>query len=122
MNATTIAAVAIFAVTYVLVSLPRVPLLRLDRPGVALMGAVAMVVAGVLRLDDAWAAISLDTLALLLGMMILIAYLRLARFFEAVAAAIVRVARTPRELLLGLVFASGLLSALFVNDTICLLF
>jgi len=122
MNATTIATVAIFAVTYCLVSLPRVPWVRLDRPGVALLGAVAMVAAGALTLDEAYAAINLDTLALLLGTMIVIAYLRLARFFEAVAAWIVRVARTPRWMLLGLVFASGLLSALFVNDTICLLF
>jgi len=122
MDATTIAATAIFAVTYLLVSLPRVPWVRLDRPGVALLGAVAMVAAGVLTLDEAYAAINLDTLALLLGTMIVIAYLRLARFFEAVAAWIVRVARTPRQLLVGLVLASGLLSALFVNDTNCLLF
>lgn len=122
MNATTIAALLIFAITYVLASLRRVPWLNLDRPGVALMGAVAMVACGALPLEEAWRAVNLDTLALLLGMMVVIAYLRLARFFEAFAATLVRVARSPRELLVGLVFAAGLLSALFVNDTICLLF
>ncbi len=122
MSGTTIAALLIFAVTYVLASMRRVPFFNLDRPGVALLGAVAMVVSGALPLDEAYQAINLDTLALLLGMMVLIAYLRLARFFEALAAAIVRVAKTPRQLLVGLVFAAGILSALFVNDTICLLF
>lgn len=122
MTTRTLVTTAIFALTYVLISLPKVPLLRLDRPAIALCGAVAMVAAGALTLDQAYAAINLDTLALLLGMMIVIAYLRLARFFEAVAAAIVRLARTPRQLLVGLVFTAGALSALFVNDTICLLF
>ncbi|MBL8841219.1 MAG: anion transporter [Planctomycetes bacterium] len=122
MSATTIAALLIFAITYVLASLRRVPWLNLDRPGVALLGAVAMVLCGALPLEEAWRAVNLDTLALLLGMMVVIAYLRLARFFEAFAATLVRVARSPRELLVGLVFAAGLLSALFVNDTICLLF
>ncbi|MSR45649.1 MAG: anion transporter [Planctomycetes bacterium] len=122
MSGQTIAATVVFAITYVLISLPRVPILRLERPAIALLGAVAMVGCGVPSMDEARRAINFDTLALLLGMMIVIAYLRLARFFDAVAAAIIRIAKTPRQLLVLLVFASGFLSALFVNDTICLLF
>jgi Na+/H+ antiporter NhaD/arsenite permease-like protein len=115
-------ALAIFGVTYALLSLRRVPHFNLDRPTIALAGAVAMVAAGVLPLNEAYAAINFDTLALLLGTMIMIAYLREARFFERVAHAILRAAKTPRQLLVLVVFASGILSALFVNDTICLLF
>jgi len=115
-------ALLIFAATYALVSMRRVPFLNLDRPMVALAGAVAMVACGVLPLGEAYGAINLDTLGLLLGMMVTIAYLRLAGFFDAVAAWILRTARSPRQLLVLVVFAAGLLSALFVNDTICLLF
>src|SRR6185436_2986086 len=77
---------------------------------------------GVLSLGQAYTAINLDTLALLLGMMIIVAYLKLAGFFAWTAAWILRHALTPRRLLWLVVFASGTLSALFVNDTICLLF
>ncbi len=122
MPASAWAALAIFVATYALMSMRRVPLLNLDRPLVALAGAVLMVVVGALPIEEAYRAINLDTIVLLLGMMILIAYLRLARFFDAVATAILRLAKTPRQLLVGLVFVAGLLSALFVNDTICLLF
>jgi Na+/H+ antiporter NhaD/arsenite permease-like protein len=112
----------IFAFTYVLISLRRIPFLNLDRPSAALLGAVLMVVTGVMSLADAYAAINLDTIALLLGMMVLIAYLREAHFFEFVSAWIVKRSGTPRRMLVLLVVSSGLLSALFVNDTICLLF
>jgi Na+/H+ antiporter NhaD/arsenite permease-like protein len=118
----TFLALAIFAATYVLVSVRAVPRLNLDRPLIALGGALLMVACGVLSLKEAYAAINLDTLALLLGMMVMVAWLREARFFDHVARAILRLARTPRQMLLLVVFASGLLSALFVNDTICLLF
>src|SRR5262249_40924714 len=85
-------------------------------------GAVLMVACGVMSLGDAWRAVNLDTIVLLLGMMVLIAYLKEARFFEAVSAWIVLRSGTPRRMLVLLAVASGALSALFVNDTICLLF
>ncbi len=118
----TFLAAAIFALTYVLISLRRVPWLNLNRPAAAMVGATLMVVTGVLSLDEAYRAVNHDTIALLLGMMVVIAYLEEARFFEAVSAWILRRSGTPRRMLVLLVVASGLLSALFVNDTICLLF
>lgn len=117
----TLAAV-IFVVTYVLISLQKIHFLNLDRPSAAVGGALLMVLCGVLTLEDAYAAINMDTLSLLLGMMIVIAYLEQAGFFQFVSAWVLKYSRTPRRMLVGLVFASGVLSALFVNDTICLLF
>ena len=114
-------AVAIFAATYALISTRRLKILRLNRPASALLGAVAMVVCGVLRIEDAYRAVDWNTIALLLGMMLLASYLQLAGFFELAADWILLRARTPQRLLLMLVFASGLLSALLVNDTICLM-
>lgn len=119
---TTFLAAAIFAFTYVLISLRKIPVLNLNRPAAALTGAVLMVATGVLTLDEAYASVNHDTIALLLGMMIVVAYLEEARFFESASAWILRRSGTPRRMLVALVVASGLFSALFVNDTVCLLF
>src|SRR5438093_404907 len=110
----------IFGVTYLLIAVQRLPFLRLNRPAASLLGAVAMVVLGVLPLRDAYAAIDFDVLVFLLGLMLIVGYLEVGKFFEWAAEWILRRARTPERLLLGVVVGGGLLSALFVNDTICL--
>ncbi len=117
-----ITALAIFLLTYLFIGLRQIPALRIDRPAGALVGAVLMVTAGVLTLDEAFAAVDMRTLLLLLGMMIITAYLRAAGFFELVADRILSLSRTPFQLLVFIAVSSGLLSALFVNDTICLLY
>lgn len=113
-------AAAIFALTYVAVALGGLPGLRLDRTGAAIVGAAAMVAAGVVRREQAYHAIDLATLVLLFGMMLVVGQLRLSGFFRLAGVVVARRARTPHQLLLGLILVSGLLSALFVNDTICL--
>jgi len=79
---TTYLALAIFALTYLVIASQKIPYLHLDRPSGALAGAVLMVIGGVLTLDEAYQAINYDTITLLLGMMILVGYLRYARFFR----------------------------------------
>lgn len=113
---------ALFALTYLLVSGVRLPGLVLDRTGAALAGAVAMVAVGGLPLSGAWRAINLDTLGLLFGMMVVTAYLVEAGFFARLAWETVARSGSPRRLLVALVFVAGGLSALFVNDTICVMF
>lgn len=81
-----------------------------------------MVIFGVLTLEEAFSAVDMHTLLLLLGMMIITVYLRTAGFFELTAERILSVARTPFQLLVLVSVSSAVLSALFVNDTICLLF
>jgi Na+/H+ antiporter NhaD/arsenite permease-like protein len=115
------ARVAIFAVAYILISFQRIPGLKLSRPAVSLLGAVAMVTLGGLPLREAYAAVDLDVIVFLLGVLLLAAYLEEARFFEWIAERIVRRATSPRRLLAAVVLTAGLLSALFVNDTICLM-
>ena len=114
-------ATVIFALTYVVLALQRVPRLHIGRPAGALLGAVAMVACGVLTFDEAREAIDLDTILFLLGMMIVLAYLEVSGFFEVLERHVLRWARTPRELLGLVVISSGVLSALFMNDTICLM-
>jgi len=114
-------AIAIFAFTYVLISGRRLKILPLNRPAAALLGAVLMVAAGVLRPADAYRAVDHDTLVLLLGMMLIAAYLGLGGFFAWAADRILRTAASPVALLRNLMLASGALSALLVNDTVCLM-
>jgi Na+/H+ antiporter NhaD/arsenite permease-like protein len=113
-------ALAAFAATYLGLALGRLPPLRVDRTGIAIIGAAIMVVAGAIPWDRAVAAVDAHTLVLLFGMMIVTAYLRLSGFFALVTAWTVRRARTPAGLLAALVVVSGVLSALFVNDVVCL--
>jgi Na+/H+ antiporter NhaD/arsenite permease-like protein len=114
-------AALIFLATYVVIALGRAPGLRLDRTGAALLGASLMVASGTLSLEEAYRAIDLDTLTLLLGMMIIVANLRLAGFFQLAADWVGRHARRPALLLAGVVLVSGFLSAFLVNDTVCLM-
>ena len=111
---------AIFTAAYVALGLGRVPGLRVDRTGVAIIAAAAMVVTGSLSWDDAVRSVDAHTLVLLFGMMIVAAYLRLSGFFSLVTLWAIRRARTPRGLLAAIVGAAGVLSALFVNDVVCL--
>ena len=110
----------IFGVTYLLIAVQRLSFVHLNRPAASLLGAVAMVVCGVLSLPDAYAAIDLDVLVFLLGVMLIVGYLEVGKFFEWAAEWVLRRARTPQRLLFGVVVGGGLLSALFVNDTVCL--
>ena len=103
-----------------LIAAQRLPFVHLNRPAASLLGAVAMVAFGVLSLPDAYAAIDFDVLVFLLGLMLIVGYLEVGKFFEWAAEGILRRAVTPQRLLAGVVLGGGLLSAFFVNDTICL--
>ncbi len=98
----------------------RLPGLRLDRTGAAIVGAGLMLGTGVLTIDEAWRAIHYETIMLLFGMMIVVANLRIAGFFPLVAQWAVRRASAPATLLTAIVVISAVLSALFVNDTVCI--
>jgi len=120
MDLTTAAATAIFLFTMGVVAAGKFPGLRVDRTGAAVIGAALMIGVGVLTPQQAYAAVNLDTIALLFGMMIVAANLRLSGFFGLVSAWVVRHVRRPIWLLSAIVVVSGVFSAFFVNDTICL--
>jgi Na+/H+ antiporter NhaD/arsenite permease-like protein len=113
---------AILFFTYLVLAVGRAPFLRIDRTGAAIVGATLMIAAGVISLDEAYAHIDFRTLVLLFGMMVIVAHLRMARFFAATVRWIGARVHGPIALLVAVVFVSGALSALFVNDTICLVF
>jgi Na+/H+ antiporter NhaD/arsenite permease-like protein len=119
-NTRRIAALTIFVTSYLTLAIGKVPGLSIDRAGVALVGACLMVAAGALTLEDAYRAIDLDTITLLLGMMIIVANLRLSGFFAVVTWWVARRAHRPLVLLGAIVVVAGVFSAFLVNDAICL--
>jgi len=115
-----LAAVLIFTATYLVLAVGRIPFLRVDRTGAAIVGASLMLAFNVLTVEEAYAAINYDTIILLFGMMIVVANLRVSGFFGLVSAWVVRHTHGPLALLAAIVAVSGVFSAFFVNDTMCL--
>src|SRR6266496_1045513 len=113
-------AAVLFLATYVVVALGRLPGLRLDRTGAAVVGAAFMVALRVVTPEQAYALVDMGTLVLLFGMMVIVGHLKLAGFFRWAGVTVAKHARTPHRLLAGLITVAGGLSALFVNDTVCL--
>ena len=116
----TIATAIVFLLTYAGIALGRVPGFRLDRAGIALTGAALMMTIGAVTPEEAYRAVNLDTLALLLGMMIVVAHLRLSGFFRLVTSWALVHAHSPLILLATVTVTAGAFSAFLVNDAVCL--
>lgn len=108
---------AVVGVGMVLGGLPR---LRIDRTGVALLGAIALVASGAMGLDAAVRAVDLPTILLLWAFLVVAAQLRVGGFYAAATRWIAARPLPPRALLGLVVASSGMLSALFSNDVVCL--
>lgn len=113
---------AIILLTYAAIALGRVPALRMNRATIALVGAAALIALGAISEQQAFAALDLGTLTLLFAMMVINANLRMAGFFRLIGNRVLKLAHSPRMLLALVIVASGVLSALFLNDPVCLLF
>jgi Na+/H+ antiporter NhaD/arsenite permease-like protein len=109
----------IFGLTYLGLALGKLPGLRIDRAGIALVGAAAMLAAGVLSMREAARAVDYETIVLLFGMMVLVSYLRMAGFFALVTERIAASFSGPFSLLAVTIALSGILSAFLVNDVVC---
>lgn len=114
-----LATLLVFVIVYTGMFLGSLPGLALDRTGVALLGAIALVAAGKTTMAQAWAAIDVSTIALLLGLMVVSAQFRLGGFYTALTRRLGD--RELAEAVLALVvLAAGLLSAVLANDIVCL--
>ena len=111
---------AIFVGKLLALAIGKVPGLSIDRAGVALVGACLMVASGAVPLQEAYQAVDMGTITLLLGMMIMVANLRISGFFALVNAWVARRMHRPLLLLAAIVAVSGVFSAFLVNDAICL--
>ena len=109
----------IFGLTYLALALGKIPGLRIDRAGIALVGAAAMLACGVLSMHDAAKAVDYETIVLLFGMMVVVSYLRMAGFFALATDRIAARFSGPFTLLAVTIALSGVLSAFLVNDVVC---
>jgi len=115
-------ALVIFILTYTGIIFTRLPGINIDRPSAAFFGAVLMILFGIISFDEAVSAIDFNTIALLLGMMILIAVLELDGFFTFIAHKTTSLSKSPAQLLFIVTFVTGISSAFLVNDAVVLLF
>jgi Na+/H+ antiporter NhaD/arsenite permease-like protein len=110
----------IFLVVYLGMILGGLPFLRLDRTGVALLGAIALISVNALSLEQAVASIHLPTMALLFAFMVVSAQMRLGGFYDWVTHKLAGLALSPASLLGVLIVVCAALSAVFSNDIVCL--
>jgi Na+/H+ antiporter NhaD/arsenite permease-like protein len=115
-------ALIIFLVTYAGVAVGGIPGLALDRTGIALLGAIAMVAAKVLGTRQAFDAIDTSTILLLYALMVISAQFKLSGFYTRVALSLTGLLARPRLFLAAVMAAAALLSAFLTNDIICLAF
>src|SRR5512146_1120704 len=109
----------IFFASYLVFAIGKFPGMKIDRPGMAIIGAVLMFAFRILSAGDSLRYINFATLVLLFSMMLIVGNLRLAGFFDRAAA--LSVGRLGRHHLLpAVIFTTGVLSAFFVNDIVCL--
>ena len=114
-----LAAYAVLLASYLVFAIGKFPGMKIDRPGAAIIGAVAMIALGVIMPQDVLRLIDFSTVVLLFAMMLIVAYLHQAGFFDWVSH-LIAVWLKPHHLLPAVIFTSGILSAFFVNDIVCL--
>ncbi len=110
----------VFIFVYVAMALGKLPGLALDRAGAALFGAIVLVATGLLGVSEAWTAVDVPTLALLFGLMVVSAQLRLGGFYTAVSRRLIAARTSPAGLLARIMVSAAILSSLLANDIVCL--
>ena len=118
-DARLIAGIVIFIASYVVFAFGKFPGMKIDRPGMAIIGAVLMVAFRIANAGDALRSVDFATIVLLFSMMLIVANLHLVGFFDVVAEFVVT-RMGARHLLPAVIVSTGVLSAFFVNDIICL--
>ena len=116
----TAAVVAVFATVYLGMFLGGLPRLKLDRAGVALLGAIAVIAITGETVEDAARAVDLPTIVLLFAFMLVSAQLRMSGFYAAVAQRVGAMPLSRPGLLAALIAVAAALSAVFSNDVVCL--
>jgi Na+/H+ antiporter NhaD/arsenite permease-like protein len=118
-DARTLAAYLVFSGSYIVFAMGKFPWMKIDRPAAAIIGAVLMVAFRIVGAPEALASIDFATIVLLFSMMLIVANVRLAGFFDWIAAWLIERLH-PHHLLPTVILTTGLLSAFLVNDIVCL--
>jgi len=112
--------VVTFLIVYLGMILGGLPFVQLDRTGVALLGAIAMISFDAVGLTEAAEAIHLPTVILLFSFMVLSAQMRLGGFYDWVTRSLAALQLSPPRLLGAMMIVVAGLSAVFSNDIVCL--
>jgi Na+/H+ antiporter NhaD/arsenite permease-like protein len=113
------AILAIFALTYVGLAIGRIPGLRLDRTGIALLGAILMMIVSGDSTSQVASSVNWPTIFLLFGFFVISAQLRLSGFYDYIAIGISRRVDAPKRFLVFLIAVTAVLSAFLNNDIVC---
>ncbi|WP_018151916.1 anion transporter [Leeia oryzae] len=116
----TLSILIIFLIVYIGMILGGLPFLQLDRTGVALLGAIAIISINAMSLDEAVKAINLPTIILLFSFMVVSAQMRLGGFYDWITHKLGRLGVGPAGFLGALIIVTAVLSAIFSNDIVCL--
>jgi Na+/H+ antiporter NhaD/arsenite permease-like protein len=116
------AILTIFAMTYIGIAIGRIPGLKLNRVGIALLGAIGMMIFGGVSTADAVSYVNWPTIFLLFGFFAISAQLRLSGFYDRVAASLANQLGHPARFLLILMLVTGGLSAFLNHDIVCFVF
>ncbi|XVE64253.1 hypothetical protein DITRI_Ditri07aG0086200 [Diplodiscus trichospermus] len=110
-----------FAIFWVLAVFPAVPFLPVGRTAGSLLGAMLMVLFKVISPDQAYAAIDLPILGLLFGTMVVSVYLERADMFKYLGKLLSWKSKGAKDLICRICLISAISSALFTNDTSCVI-
>jgi len=112
--------IVIFVLVYLGMLLGGLPFLQLDRTGIALLGAIALLVTESISEAEAGRAVHMPTLILLFSFMVVSAQLRLGGFYDWITWKLGKLRASPPGLLAALIGVVGVLAAVFSNDVVCL--
>ncbi len=122
MQTVMILALVIFIITYLLIAVNKTPWFEIKRSYAAIGGGLLMLLIGALSISEAFDAIDLKVIFLLLGMMCLVAGLEYTGFFQLISDLILRHSEPGPRLLLSIMVLSAVISALALNDAVVLMF
>ncbi|PKA45926.1 hypothetical protein AXF42_Ash016953 [Apostasia shenzhenica] len=109
-----------FGIFWVMAVFPAVPFLPIGRTAGSLLGALLMIIFQVISPAQAYAAVDLPILCLLFGTMVVSIYLEKAHMFRYLGRLLSWRSAGSRDLLCRICLISALASALFTNDTCCI--
>ncbi len=116
------AILAILVLTYAAIALGHVPGLKLNRPGIALLGAIGMMIFGGVSTAEVVSYVNWSTIFLLFGFFVISAQLRLSGFYDLVAGGISARLGHPAQFLFILMIVTAGLSAFLNHDIVCFVF
>jgi Na+/H+ antiporter NhaD/arsenite permease-like protein len=104
------------------IAIGHIPGLKLNRPGIALLGAIGMLIFASVTTSDAISYINWPTICLLFGFFVISAQLRLSGFYDRVAVNLANQLGNPARFLLILMLVTAGLSAILNHDIVCYAF